>query len=148
MAGEQHRRQRKMLNPVFSIANMREMSACLRSSTTFLFRPSALQYRYSTMLLVKFVSFKVIQFITDTLTHLSVTGCDCKQSQGRTSGGMRFSCPSIMRQELLLIQIEILSWMTRTALELIGQSGFGYSFDNFAEDSIPSPYAVSVKKFL
>ena len=48
---------------------------------------------------------------------------------------------------MLRIQIEILSWMTRTALELIGQSGFGYSFDDLAEDSVPSPYAVSVKKF-
>ena len=48
---------------------------------------------------------------------------------------------------MLRIQIEILSWMTRTALELIGQSGFGYSFDNLAEGSVPSPYAVSVKKF-
>ena len=31
-------------------------------------------------------------------------------------------------------KIEVLSWMTRTALELIGQSGFGYSFDPLTED--------------
>jgi hypothetical protein len=44
-------------------------------------------------------------------------------------------------------EIEMASWMTRTSLELIGQSGFGFSFDSLAEDSIPHPYAVSVKRF-
>jgi hypothetical protein len=29
--------------------------------------------------------------------------------------------------------------MSRTALELIGQSGFGYSFDGLKEDSVPIP---------
>jgi len=31
-------------------------------------------------------------------------------------------------------QIETLSWMTRVALELIGQGGLGYSFDPLTED--------------
>jgi len=44
-------------------------------------------------------------------------------------------------------EIEMASWMTRTSLELISQSGFGFSFDSLAEDSIPHLYAVSVKRF-
>ena len=37
--------------------------------------------------------------------------------------------------------------MSRTALELIGQSGFGYSFGGLSDDSVPHPYAVSVRRF-
>jgi len=85
-----------MLNPVFSIGHLREMSAYLHFSTASLLRPSVLQYRFSTMSLVKFASFKDIQFAADTLTYLTVTGCDCKQSQGRTSRGMQFSCLLVM----------------------------------------------------
>lgn len=35
--GERHRKQRKMLNPVFSIAHMREMSALILTPYSFLF---------------------------------------------------------------------------------------------------------------
>ena len=64
---------------------------------------------------------------------------------------MRFSCLLVIPPyglNVLRIQIKILSWMTRTALELIGQSGFGYSFDDFTEDSTRSAYAVSVKQYM
>ncbi|KAF8198596.1 cytochrome P450 [Pholiota molesta] len=76
--GEQHRKQRKMLNPVFSIAHMREMSTTQFYDVTY------------------------------------------KVSYGPQ-------------------EIEVLLWMTRTALELIGQSGLGYSFDGLTEDSVPHP---------
>ena len=59
IAGEQHRKQRKMLNPVFSIAHLRGMSEYLHISAVSLFRPSAFQYQYSILLPVKFASFKV-----------------------------------------------------------------------------------------
>jgi len=36
-----------------------------------------------------------------------------------------------------------LFWMTRTALELIGQSGLGYSFDPLTEDGVPHPYSTA-----
>jgi len=36
--------------------------------------------------------------------------------------------------------------MSRTALELIGQSGFGYSFDGLTEDCVPHPFADAVKR--
>lgn len=42
-------------------------------------------------------------------------------------------------------QIDLLTWMTRTALELIGQSGLGYSFDPLTETGEQHPYSISVK---
>ena len=44
-------------------------------------------------------------------------------------------------------QIELLAWMSRPALELIGQCGFGYSFDGLKEDSDPHPFSESIKRF-
>ena len=38
-------------------------------------------------------------------------------------------------------------WMGRTALELIGQSGLGHSFDPLA-DASPHPFASMIKEFL
>lgn len=37
--------------------------------------------------------------------------------------------------------------MNRAALEIIGQSGLGYSFDSLQADSIPHPYSAEAKKF-
>lgn len=45
-------------------------------------------------------------------------------------------------------EIDILHWMTRTALELIGQSGMGYSFDSLEDDNDYHPYSRSVKRFV
>ncbi|KAF8962739.1 cytochrome P450 [Flammula alnicola] len=79
---EQHRKQRKMLNPVFSIAHMRGMNAFT----------------------------------------------------AKVNDGPQ--------------EIDVLSWMTRTALELIGQSGLGYSFDSLTEGGIPHPYSTSTKQLI
>ena len=38
----------------------------------------------------------------------------------------------------------MLAWMGRTALELIGQAGLGYSFDPLVEESADE-FAVAVK---
>ena len=35
--------------------------------------------------------------------------------------------------------------MSRTALELVGQSGLGYSFDSLTEDGVSHPYSTAVK---
>ncbi|KAG6907126.1 hypothetical protein DXG01_010430 [Tephrocybe rancida] len=43
--------------------------------------------------------------------------------------------------------IDILHWMGRTALELIGQSGLGYSFDPLVEGAKPHPFSEAVKAF-
>ncbi|KIJ98225.1 hypothetical protein K443DRAFT_104335 [Laccaria amethystina LaAM-08-1] len=45
-------------------------------------------------------------------------------------------------------EIDLLSWTTRAALEMIGQCGFGYSFDSLATDATPHPYSVSVKELM
>ncbi|PPQ71481.1 hypothetical protein CVT24_011975 [Panaeolus cyanescens] len=46
-------------------------------------------------------------------------------------------------------EIDMLSWMGRTALELIGQSGFGHSFDDLAgEDYDESSYSVALKEIV
>ena len=43
-------------------------------------------------------------------------------------------------------KIDIMQWTTRLALELIGQSGLGYSFDGLEENSILHPYGLAVKQ--
>ncbi|PPQ69153.1 hypothetical protein CVT25_004533 [Psilocybe cyanescens] len=87
--GEEHRRQRKMLNPVFSIAHMREMVPIFYG-----------------------VAAKVHRALLE-----------------KTSNGPQ--------------EVDIVDWMTRLALELIGQSGLGYSFDELTEDAIRHPYALA-----
>jgi hypothetical protein len=54
---------------------------------------------------------------------------------------------SIKIGRLFQFKIEVLLWMTRTALELIGQSGLGYSFDGLTEESIPHPFGTAAKAF-
>ena len=39
-----------------------------------------------------------------------------------------------------------MQWTTRLALELIGQSGLGYSFDDLEEDTVLHPYVLAVKQ--
>ncbi|KDR76354.1 hypothetical protein GALMADRAFT_68050 [Galerina marginata CBS 339.88] len=92
--GEQHRKQRKMLSPVFSIAHMREMIP------TF---------------------YNVTYKLRDAFANKVKDGPQ---------------------------EIDMVSWMTRTALELIGQSGLGYSFDPLSEDGVPHPYSISVKQLI
>ena len=45
-------------------------------------------------------------------------------------------------------QIELLSWMSRTALELVGQAGLGYSFDTLKDDATAHPYTGVIKQLL
>ncbi|KAF5313993.1 hypothetical protein D9611_006969 [Ephemerocybe angulata] len=88
---DHHRKQRKLLNPVFSIAHMREMTPTFYNVTHKLRRSLAKQV-----------------------------------ANGST-------------------EIDMLQWMTRTALELIGQSGFGYSFDSLEPDGVQHQFGISVK---
>ncbi|TEB40176.1 cytochrome P450 [Coprinellus micaceus] len=44
-------------------------------------------------------------------------------------------------------EIDMLRWMSRTALELIGQSGLGYTFDPLTEGSEENSYTRGVRKF-
>ncbi|KAF9064448.1 cytochrome P450 [Rhodocollybia butyracea] len=90
----QHRKQRKMLNPVFSIAHMRSMMP---------------------------IFYDVVDQLETSLFQ-------------RVPNGQK--------------EIDVLGWMFRTALELIGQSGFGYSFDNMKDDVPKHRYSTVVKEFL
>ncbi|KAF5316586.1 hypothetical protein D9619_006513 [Psilocybe cf. subviscida] len=92
--GEQHRKQRKMLNPVFSVTNMRKMVPTL--------------YEVSKKL------------------HAAISA--------QVKSGPR--------------EVEVASWVSRTTLELIGQTGLGYSFDSLTEDAVPHSYSVAVKQFM
>ncbi|KAI0941738.1 hypothetical protein AcW1_003543 [Taiwanofungus camphoratus] len=78
--GAHHRKQRKLLNPVFSISHMRHMLP---------------------------VFYKV-------------TGELQKAIASKVTDGPK--------------ELDMLEWMSRTALELIGQGGLGYSFDPLVED--------------
>lgn len=52
--------------------------------------------------------------------------------------------------------IDVLNWMSRTALELVGQGGLGYSFDplvenmknNFGDALKRVPYVLSLSRIL
>ncbi|KAI0761469.1 cytochrome P450 [Trametes elegans] len=90
--GQQHRRQRKMLNPLFSAKHLREMTPIFND---------------------------IIQRLQDAITS--------RVKQGTP-------------------EIDVLGWMGRTALELIGQGGLGHSFDPLTED-VADEFADSVKAY-
>ncbi|KAJ3913334.1 cytochrome P450 [Lentinula edodes] len=45
-------------------------------------------------------------------------------------------------------EVDILSWMGRTALEIIGQAGLGYSFDPLTDEESSHPYSKMIKELL
>ncbi|KAL0958366.1 hypothetical protein HGRIS_000507 [Hohenbuehelia grisea] len=92
--GEQHRKQRKMLNPVLSIAHMRQM----------------LPMFYD-------ISHKLRGAL-----------------EARITSGTH--------------EVDMLSWISRTAVELIGQSGLGHSFDSLTEDHPEHPYPKVLKNLI
>ncbi|KAH9918750.1 cytochrome P450 [Epithele typhae] len=93
--GTQHRRQRKMLNPVFSTKHLRDMMPLF---------------------------FAVVHKTCDAITsRVEVAEC---------------SAP----------EIDMLGWMGRTTLEVLGQAGLGYSFDPLTSDR-PDAFANAVKDF-
>ncbi|KAF8835284.1 cytochrome P450 [Paxillus ammoniavirescens] len=92
--GHQHRKQRKMLTPAFSVNHLRAM---------------------------------IPEFY-----HIADQLCDVLKS--RVVQGQK--------------ECDMLEWMSKTALELIGKSGMGYNFNSFNEGSVGSPYATSIKNLL
>jgi len=91
-SGDVHRRQRKTLNPVFSINHMRRM-------------------------------LPIFNNVTDRLRSALITTV-AKDPEG---------------------EVDLSRWMSRTALELIGQAGLGYSFDSLVKDT-PNEYATAIKE--
>ncbi|KAH9890430.1 cytochrome P450 [Cubamyces lactineus] len=90
--GAQNRKQRKLLNPVFSVAHLRNMTHIFYN-----------------------ISYKLRDAMAKRLGD---------------NGAI----------------IDINGWMARTTLEMLGQAGLGYSFDNFEDDSTDS-YGESLKNF-
>ncbi|PCH40532.1 cytochrome P450 [Wolfiporia cocos MD-104 SS10] len=88
--GEQHRKQRKMLNPVFSVNHMRRLLP---------------------------IFYRVVHKLHDGIA-------------AEISGGAP--------------EVDVLNWCGRTALELIGQGGLGYSFDPLVEQ-IPNDFGDAIK---
>ncbi|KAI0718774.1 cytochrome P450 [Cerioporus squamosus] len=92
--GDHHRKQRKLLNPAFSIAHMRRMIPIFNA-----------------------VGHKLVEGIEDRI-----------------------------RDKPIAVELDMLSWMGRTALELIGQAGLGYSFDPLVADT-PDDFGYAIKAF-
>ena len=98
--GAVHRKQRKLLNPVFSIAHMRHLTPIFYGVAERVSRPS--------------MSLQDL-----TYTRLAFELADAISAQISTEDGQ---------------DVDILRWVSRAALELIGQGGLGYSFDPLVED--------------
>ncbi|KAH9949896.1 cytochrome P450 [Amylocystis lapponica] len=91
--GEHHRKQRKLLNPVFSVGHMRYMLP---------------------------IFYRVVDQLRDAISV-------------QVSTSPR--------------EIDVLNWMGRAALELVGQGGLGYSFDPLIEDK-PNALGDALKALL
>ncbi|KAJ3541617.1 hypothetical protein NMY22_g3821 [Coprinellus aureogranulatus] len=91
--GDHHRKQRKLLNPAFSAAHMRELTP------TF---------------------YSVVHKLENSIAH-------------QVADGEK--------------EIDMLHWMSRTALEIMAQSGYGYSFDSLEPGAEEHPYATSAKNY-
>ncbi|TFK86201.1 cytochrome P450 [Polyporus arcularius HHB13444] len=92
--GEHHRKQRKLLNPVFSTGHMRRMIP---------------------------IFYQVGHKLADAI----------EKEVGVGSAA---------------VEIDLLSWMGRAALEMIGQAGLGYSFDPLVAEA-PDDFATAIKSF-
>ncbi|KAF7771573.1 hypothetical protein Agabi119p4_5884 [Agaricus bisporus var. burnettii] len=92
--GEQHKKQRKLMNPVFSIKHMREL-------------------------------IPLFYEVTERL---------CSTLKTQLHNGRQV--------------VDMHGWLTRTALELIGQSGMDCSFDSLGGEGYHHPCAKAIKQFL
>ncbi|KAL1745738.1 cytochrome P450 [Schizophyllum fasciatum] len=92
--GDHHKKQRKLMNPVFSTAHMRNMIP---------------------------IFYEVIGALRSSLE---------KQTQEGPA------------------EVDILHWMGRTALELVGRGGLGYSFDSLLPGEPSHEYATSIKELV
>ncbi|KAL1702345.1 cytochrome P450 [Schizophyllum commune] len=95
--GDHHKKQRRLMNPVFSTAHMRNMIPIFQE-----------------------VMLRIVK-LRSTLEKQTENG------------------PA---------EVNMLHWMGRTALELVGRAGLGYSFDTLLPDDPAHPYAVSIKELV
>ncbi|EIM88079.1 cytochrome P450 [Stereum hirsutum FP-91666 SS1] len=90
--GHKHRKQRKFLNPVFSMGNIKRMLP---------------------------IFFGVSHTLRESLRSLTTNGA---------------------------VEVDMLSWLTRTALEMIGQAGVGQTLDSLAIEETSSAYGTAIKE--
>ncbi|PPQ88993.1 LOW QUALITY PROTEIN: hypothetical protein CVT25_005092 [Psilocybe cyanescens] len=110
--GDEHRRHRRMLNPVFSSAHMRQMVPIFYE-----------------------VSHKASASMNHMLLYLTDDHAQVKDVfLNKVKNGPQ--------------EVDVVNWMTRLALELIGQSGLGYSFDELTETSPQHKYGMMSKKLV
>ncbi|KAI0631285.1 cytochrome P450 [Trametes polyzona] len=96
--GDHHRKQRKQLNPVFSINHMRHMTP---------------------------IFYDIVHKLRSAI-----------ESRVRAHG-----------KETGFAEVDMVGWMGRTALELMGQAGLGYSFDPLVEDASDA-YGAAIKDLM
>ncbi|KAI0644414.1 cytochrome P450 [Trametes meyenii] len=104
--GDHHRRQRKLLNPIFSTNHMRHMTP---------------------------IFYRVCHRLGSAIES-RVRSADSADVPGEYTSNK----PA---------EIDIANWMGRTALELIGQAGLGYSFDPLTEDT-SDEFATAMKELI
>ncbi|EIW55291.1 cytochrome P450 [Trametes versicolor FP-101664 SS1] len=92
--GDTHRKQRKMLMPVFSAKHLRDLTP---------------------------VFYEVTNRLVDAISQ-------------RVQDAPR--------------DLDMLEWMGRTALEIIGQAGMGHSFDSLTTDDATDPFTRAAKDYL
>ncbi|EJD05260.1 cytochrome P450, partial [Fomitiporia mediterranea MF3/22] len=95
VVGEQHRKQRKLMSPVFNVHNLRGLTPIFHR-----------------------VSHELVDVLKSRFDYHG---------------------PSTL-------EIEMFYWLKRTALEIVGQAGLGYSFGPLGDESI-NEYSDSVKNF-
>ncbi|KDR76158.1 hypothetical protein GALMADRAFT_210825 [Galerina marginata CBS 339.88] len=49
---------------------------------------------------------------------------------------------------LIAYKVDIMKWMTRLGLEVMGQAGLGYSFDDLTDNSVLHEYALAAQKLV
>ncbi|KAH9485644.1 Cytochrome P450 monooxygenase 91 [Psilocybe cubensis] len=52
----------------------------------------------------------------------------------------------IMKANEKPTKVDMLSWMTRLSLELVGKAGLGYTFDDLTDNSVEHPYEQAAKQ--
>ncbi|KAI8986789.1 cytochrome P450 [Trametes punicea] len=92
--GEPHKKQRKMLHPLFSKKHIRDLTP---------------------------IFYEVSHRLASALSKM-------------VKDGPR--------------ELDVLSWLGRTSLELIGTAGIGYSFDPLVEGTKANPFATAVKNYI
>ena len=110
--GEQHKKQRKLLNPAFSTAHLRQ-------------------------------TFPIMYSVVHRVTQALIPFPNEPHSQ---RDQMRDAVLRRTNKETYT-EIDMLGWMSRTALELVGQAGLGISLDSL-EDEGSGPYGEALKSFM